>query len=377
MNLRITILITILLFNSNLKSQELIFSGYTQMRYNRLFETNPNLRCEQCDRSWGATGGFFFRRIRLKIQSDLNPNVFLFIQPDFASGDNMAQIRDAYADISIDNDKIWRFRVGQSKVPFGFENLQSSQNRLPLDRNDGINSALSNERDIGIFFFWTPKSITKLHKDLILDGLKGSGNYGVFALGIYNGQLANQPELNNYPHIVTRLSYPINISNQLLELGASGYRGYYVLPNVSSGVTNDGEYLDSRFQISSILYPKPFGIQFEWNWGVGPEFNKNFNRIDLMGLNGGYIMLNYKTKLRGMHYYPFFRYQQYRGGKKHELDARSYEVSEIELGNELLINNNLEIVIMYTKSRRRFEDYKNPNNLQAGSLLRIQLQINF
>lgn len=78
-----------------------------------------------------------------------------------------------------------------------------------------------------------------------------------------------------------------------------------------------------------------------------------------------------------MYYYPFFRYQQYRGGKKHELDARSYEVGEIELGNELLINNNLEIVIMYTKSKRSFEDYKNPNNLQAGSLLRIQLQINF
>jgi phosphate-selective porin len=44
-------------------------------------------------------------------------------------------------------------RVGQSKVPFGFENLQSSQNRLTLDRNDALNSAVANERDLGAFFY--------------------------------------------------------------------------------------------------------------------------------------------------------------------------------------------------------------------------------
>lgn len=382
MKIKSILLVILLILTNSLSSQttnpkKIEFSGYTQMRYNRLLETNPNLQCEQCDRSWGGTGGFFFRRIRLKIQSELNPHVFLFIQPDFASGANMTQIRDAYADIYIDTNKVWRFRVGQSKVPFGFENLQSSQNRLPLDRNDGINSALSNERDIGVFFYWTPQRVTKLHKDLIREGLKGSGNYGVFGLGIYNGQLANQPELNDQPHIVTRISYPFDINGQLLELGMAGYRGRYVLPNVSSGVINDGEYLDSRFQISTILYPKPFGFQFEWNWGVGPEFNKYANRIDLNGLNGGYAMFNWKTKIGEMDYYPFVRYHHYRGGKKHELDARSYEVDEIEIGNELLINKNLELVVMYTYSSRRFEDSKNLDNLQAGGLLRIQLQINF
>lgn len=41
----------------------------------------------------------------------------------------------------------------------GFENLQSSQNRLPLDRNDGLNSAVSNERDLGVFFSGAQKNI--------------------------------------------------------------------------------------------------------------------------------------------------------------------------------------------------------------------------
>jgi phosphate-selective porin len=40
--------------------------------------------------------------------------------------------------LSFDTKK-FRLRVGQSKVPFGFENLQSSQNRLTLDRNDALN----------------------------------------------------------------------------------------------------------------------------------------------------------------------------------------------------------------------------------------------
>jgi hypothetical protein len=50
--------------------------------------------------------------------------------------------------LSFDAKKEYRVRIGQSKVPYGFENLQSSQNRLTLDRNDALNSAVVNERDL-------------------------------------------------------------------------------------------------------------------------------------------------------------------------------------------------------------------------------------
>jgi hypothetical protein len=46
--------------------------------------------------------------------------------------------------LSFDTKKI-SFKSRQSKVPFGFENLQSSQNRLTLDRNDALNSAANEE----------------------------------------------------------------------------------------------------------------------------------------------------------------------------------------------------------------------------------------
>ena len=151
--------------------------GYTQVRYNRLFETNGKLKCEQCDKSWGGNGGFFIRRMRIIFYGQISPNVYFYIQPDFASSASstslhFSQLRDAYFDVGLEKKNEFRLRIGQSKVPFGFENMQSSQNRLPLDRNDALNSAVSNERDLGVFFYWAPQKTRKLFSDLVKDVLK-------------------------------------------------------------------------------------------------------------------------------------------------------------------------------------------------------------
>lgn len=360
--------------------------GYSQIRYNRLLETNPNLGCEQCDRSWGNNGGFFMRRMRIILYGQLSKNVYFYIQPDFASSPStdrlhFGQIRDAYFDIGLDKDNEYRVRIGQSKIPYGFENMQSSQNRIPLDRNDALNSAVSNERDIGAFFYWAPKEKRKLFSSLVNDGLKGSGDYGVFAFGLYNGQTANNPELNNKLHIVSRFSYPFELKNQILELGIQAYKGKYVIPraNLSTGVKyiSDLNYVDERIATSVILYPKPFGIQAEYTVGRGPEFNKVTDSIEVKPLNGGYITVSYLKKLNKQTLIPFIRYQYYSGGKKHERDARSYQVNDLEVGAEWQLNRNFELVMHYTISSRRYEDFVLQNNFQTGNLLRIQAQVNF
>jgi len=360
--------------------------GYTQLRYNGLIETNPDLTCEQCDRSWGGDKQFFFRRIRIIFFGQVHPRVYFYIQPDFASSpgggrQHFAQIRDAYFDLGLDKDNEFRFRIGQSKVPFGFENLQSSQNRLALDRNDGLNSAVSNERDIGIFFYYAPREIRERFSMLIREGYKGSGDYGVFGFGAYNGQLANQPEMNDNKHLVARLTYPFKFGNQIFEPGIQGYSGYYTLNanNVSDGVLHreDLTYLDQRAAATAVLYPRPFGIQAEYNIGRGPEFDKLTNEINVSDLHGGYVMVNALLQPNGQKIYPFVKYQHYQGGKKHERDARSYNVNELEIGVEWLPYKNFEIVAQYTISQRRYEDFQNPDNFQRGGLLRIQLQMNF
>lgn len=366
--------------------QKINLRGYAQLRYNGLIQSNPDLTCEQCDKSWGGDNEFFLRRARVVIYGQVHPRVYIYIQPDFASetgsGLNFGQLRDIYVDVGLDSKNEFRFRVGQSKIPFGFENLQSSQNRLTLDRNDALNSAFRNERDLGVFFYWAPEKIRERFSMLTREGYKGSGDYGVFGLGVFNGQTANEAEANNNKHIVARLSYPFEIGSQIFEPGIQAYTGKYTIheEQISTGVTHAENltYLDQRFAVSAILYPKPFGIQAEYNFGRGPEFDKGTNNsITVQDLHGGYITLNAQLPIKNQLIYPFAKFQYYNGGKKHELDARSYQVNEFEMGVEWQPNKHMELVAMYTFSDRRYEDFINPNNRQKGNLLRLQFQVNF
>jgi hypothetical protein len=358
--------------------------GYMQVRYNGLLQTNEDLECEQCDKSWGGDNDFFIRRMRLIFYGQVSPRVYFYIQPDFASAPSSSamhfgQLRDAYFDVGLDEKNEFRFRIGQSKVPYGFENMQSSQNRLPLDRADAMNSAVTNERDLGVFFYWAPAKTRKLFSSLVSEGLKGSGDYGVLGIGVYNGQTANRPELNSNKHVVARASYPVQIKNQVLEAGIQAYKGQFTLLSTTSGVgtATDKLYNDERVGATFVLYPKPFGILAEYNIGRGPEYDKLTNSVIESPLKGGFITASYKLDFNGQTLIPFSRFQYYDGGKKHELDARSYEVKELEIGAEWQPNKNFELVVMYTMSARRFEDAANPVNYQRGNLLRIQAQVNF
>jgi len=369
--------------------------GYVQVRYNGLISTNDKVSCDQCDKSWGTTStapdaksnnGFFIRRARIVFSGQVHPNVYVYIQPDFASSpssgiNHFAQLRDAYADISFDKKREYRIRLGQSKVPFGFENLQSSQNRLTLDRNDALNSAVANERDLGAFFYWAPAEIRERFAMLIKDGYKGSGDYGVFAFGVYNGQTANKSEANRNLHVVTRVTYPFVIGNQIIEPGLQAYTGKWAFTNeLSTGVTTpEKQYaLDQRVGASLILYPKPFGIQTEYNIGKGPRYDRVTNTVDVSDLEGGYVTLNYKWDLPKHQYiFPFAKFQYYDGGKKFEKDSRSYVVRDYELGIEWQPIKAFELVAEWVIADRTFEDSALPINRQKGNLLRLQAQFNF
>ena len=362
--------------------------GYMQVRYNRLLETNPKFKNEQGDKSIGEGGGIFIRRMRLIFFGQIHERVYFYVQPDLASAvnsttQNFMQMRDAYVDVGFDKKNEFRIRLGQSKVPFGFENMQSSQNRMPLDRTDAINSALANERDLGAFFYWAPDKIRKRFSQLVADGLKGSGDYGVVALGVFNGQTANKPELNNQLHAVARIAYPLKIGRQIVEPSIQGYTGNFVMPAdmVNTGVKLRGEktYLDKRVGASIVVYPQPFGFQAEYNIGTGPRFNASKDSIVSSDISGGYAMISYCLKYKNQAFFPFVRVQEYSGGKKQEMDARSYSTNglETEAGIEWQPVKCFELTVQYTIGDRKYEDYKTKNNTQAGQFLRLQAQVNF
>ena len=365
--------------------EKLTVRGYVQVRYNRLAETNPDLKCDQCDKSWGRDGGFLIRRARIVFSGNVHERVYVYVQPDFgssasSSGLNFGQLRDAYFDLALDKKKEFRVRLGQSKIPYGFENLQSSQNRLPLDRADPTNSGLANERDLGGFRYWAPTKIRARFSQLVALGLKGSGDYGVLGFGLFNGQTANRPEANGGQHMVARITYPFMLKNgQFFETSLQAYSGRYVMPEsqITEGVTARDYYIDERAAATLVIYPQPLGFQAEYNIGHGPEYNPETNTIEDRPLEGGYAMVMYNTKLFKHTFIPFVRAQYYKGGKKHELDARRYRVHETEIGLEWQPAAAFELVAMYTISDRTFEDAEMPVNNQFGQLLRLQAQVNF
>jgi hypothetical protein len=347
--------------------------GYTQLRYNRLLETNGNLKCDQCDKSLGDNNGFFIRRARLILFGDVAENVYFYFQPDFASNaadQHYSQLRDLYFDFALTPDKSHRIRVGQSKVPYGFENLQSSQNRLALDRNDAFNSAVPNERDLGAFYYWATPEKRKLFSELLKKNLKGSGDYGLLGFGLYNGQSANKVEKNNNQHVVGRMTYPFELGGgQVLEPSIQAYHGKVV-------ASDNKEYEDNRTAVSLVYYPNPFGFQAEYTIGEGAEFDSARNEIRAQNLQGGYAQIMYNLQIGASYLMPFLKYQVYQGGKKLETGAPSYDVKELEVGLEWQPEPAYEIVALYSSGHRK-QQSATVNSDERGSRLRFQLQVNY
>lgn len=373
--------------------------GYLQLRNNDLYKTNPEMENPQGDRTYGGYDGFSIRRMRMKISGQIHPRMYFYFQTDFAAdGKNLGQLRDAYFDYFLDRKGEWRMRGGQSKIPFGFENLQSSQVRLALDRNDPLNSAVKDERDMNIGVHYAPAKIRERLKEIKKTGLKGSGDYGMAYIMFYNGQRGSRivPDEKKFPHTALRFTYPFQFNNgQFFEVGIQGYTGLYVITDVSDNHdifvrNNDGTiteelafdktFLDQRIAASVIYYPQPFGFQAEYNVGKGPEFalsENNINSIGVENLHGGYAQLMYRIKHKQQEIFPFIKGMYYDGGKKFEQDARSYTVKELEIGFEWQPIKAFEVVAIYTIADRRYEDADNPINRQKGQLLRLQLQVNY
>lgn len=362
--------------------QRFSLRGYAQLRYNRLLESNPSLTCSACDRSIGNNNGLFLRRARLVVSGDPTDRTSMSVEIDYGtevSGQqNTLQIRTAIFDVFLDAGRQHRLRFGQAKLPFGFETLQSSSQRLALDRSDPINSGVPNERDLGVYYLWSPPAARARFRMIADSGLKGTGDYGVLNVGVYNGQSANRAEANNNLHAIARLAWPFRFANgQFVEVGVQGYHGRFVVTQRTPGITAPFDFEDERGAVSLTVYPQPLGLQGEWNSGAGPEFDPLTGAIRRQTLEGGYVQAMYRTRIQGQRVIPFVRYQSYDGGKKAELDARGYRVRETEFGIEWTPRSALELTVQYTVSDRRTADGAAPDNRQRGELLRLQGQISY
>jgi len=352
------------------------------------------------DASVSDDQSFLIRRARLIVSGDVHEHLGVYLQPEFAANvpnsvdaNQYVQLRDWYGDVYVDSDKVHRFRVGLSKVPYGWENLQSSAVRLPLERSDALNSAVRNERDLGVFYYWTPESAQDFFKNAVDSGWKGSGNYGLFGFGLYNGQGGSFREQNDRLHAVARLTLPACLpSGQMVELGMQGYAGQYVVltspiaplgaGDPTAPAANPAGLTDERLAWSFIYYPQPWGFQCEWNVGRGPRLNADQTDVGVGSLSGGYLQTMYRLQSDWGIWWPFARYVHYRGGYKSERNSPDAAIDEWDLGVEWQINPAAEFVTMVTLTDRTNTSAVNRADELSygqfvGSALRVQFQFNY
>lgn len=386
--------------------ERLSIRGYAQFRYNHILEEDESQAPAQhaSDRSVGENQSFFIRRARLIVSGDVSDHMYVYLQSDFASSvsgvsDSIyyAQMRDWYADLFLDTTKVYRVRIGQSKIPFGWENMQSSSNRLPLDRSDVLNEAANDQRDLGLFFYWTPEEAQELFKYVLEEGLKGSGNYGVLGLGIYNGQGGSTSEQNDNLHVIARLAYPFRLqSGQIVEWNLHGYTGKFSVlsdpirplgigpPRRPLGTIETGDengIRDERVGVAFIWYPQPWGFQAEWNEGRAPGLNEAQTAVIDRPLSGGYAMTmyRYETESCGT-VFPFARFSYNSGGFKTQANSPFGHVHEYDLGVEWQFNPQMELVTQYTMTDRTNVDAMDRGRSYdqfEGELLRAHFQINY
>ena len=105
---------------------------------------------------------------------------------------------------------------------------------------------------------------------MVEKGLKGSGDYGIVGIGVYNGQSLNLSETNDNKHVALHATYPFELPyGQIVQVGVDAYRGIVTVP-VANGVAipDGGNINDERIGTHFVLYPQPSGSRQN---GTGAE----------------------------------------------------------------------------------------------------------
>jgi hypothetical protein len=371
--------------------ERLSLRGYTQFRMTEVLNSQGAAVEVPADRSVNANESFLIRRGRFIFSGDPSEHLYLYAQMDFnastGAADYSLQMRDLYADVAFDKAKAWRLRLGQSKVPYGFVNLQSSQNRAPIERPDILNSAVEGERDLGAYLMWASPEARRRFRDLVSLGLKGSGDYGVVAVGGYSGQGLNRSDQDGGLHYIGRVSYPFKTAGgQYWELGAQAYTGRFVTPLqaiTTGGATFTptqaaGGVRDARVAATFVLYPQPFGIESEWTFGQGPSLTADGRRVEADSVKGGYIQMSHRSRNAIGTFFPFVRWQYFDGARKFARNAPRTKVNEIDFGLEFARWAELEITAMYTRTfdRTRTSAFPYDRTLRANRF-GLQFQWNY
>ena len=281
----------------------------------------------------GKSTEFLLRRARFVLDARPHPLYRVYIQPDM--GEGKFELRDYWFERSFGAGNESRVRLGQQKVPFGYETPQSSSRRLPLERNWLARRMIPGERDTGITYFYTTPGEARLFGH----GSRhewGTGDWGNVAVSLFNGQGINAAEVNSSKHIVVRGAKPFMLgmggNDVYAEAGASFMTGKYVSP------ADGGEFDDRLFGLHAFLSPHPVGIQAEYFTG----------KTEGADVDGWYAMLIGRTDARGV---AFLRYDEYNGPRKGRGEGNVYDRNRWGLGYCYEVDAKTRVTVQYDRDR--------------------------
>jgi len=350
--------------------------GYMQIRYNDLYNSQPSIPSPEGE-------GFVLKTLNISVSSRIHERLFVFFQPDFAGGigenKHVARLSDAYSDIYLDKNDVFRLRVGLSRVPFGYEHLQSGKHRLGLETSEACTNTWSNGRDLGMLLVWTPANRQEIFQTI--STMKGTGDYGVFAIGLVNGRQTNTTDNNKNKHLIARFCYPFYLKKQLIEASVQAYIGKIRLSekNLTNMVKTNSqqEYEDKRVASTLSIYTNPIGVRAEYTVGKSARFNAMTDSIELANLYGGYLLVNTQLSMGRQRIYPFIQYSYYSGGRQHARDAQNIHLTNWECGIEWHLNKHIELTVIYSDKAQTSDDTSMKNHRINQKCVRMQIQTHF
>jgi hypothetical protein len=175
------------------------------------------------------------------------------------------------------------------------------------------------------------------------------------------------------PFINTPGYFDVVRNTTLGVYGAGGAGWGWSCVNGCQGVKDD------RVAVTGVIYPQPFGLKAEWNWGRGPALDETQTYISSRRLNGGYVEATYKyddTMFGLGTFFPFVKWQYFNGGWKTQTNSPMAKVHELDIGVEWQPLPEVEVTATYTRMRRT-NVAAAPYRQFNADLLRMQLQWNY
>lgn len=274
--------------------------GYTQARA-LYYDDYPNPEATK------GSSDFVVARARTVLTFQPSDFTDVYFHLDFGRGE--PTVKDVWVQRLFGDDRQWRLRLGQQKLPFGFETAQSDADRLPFERTNLATTFFPGNRDTGLVFYYTcPQDAA-----LFAAGREvfGAGDYGNFALGFFNGQGAayrtldsgarvyDGAETNSNKHLALRAAKPFALgrNGRYAEAGVSYWHGRYFSRKA------DGEFDDRLLGLHAYLSPRPWGLQAEYFTG----------ETEGGDVDAWYAMGLWRTGRKGL---LFARYEDYDGPRK-------------------------------------------------------------